>query len=226
MNLFLVLLLVVIGYFSLFIWILSRASGRYSLSFLMIISLLIYCPLIGFCSVLGNYLGEVGILLYAICIIYCVFYLAFQIRYIAAFHPKIRKMILAALLVYILAVSYITLFMRAEGSDDRVQMILFGWLSGTKEHALEHTIQNVAMFLPLGFLAFFIIMGCETKKAFLLSISVGLTYSILIETVQLLFSIGTCDIDDILANTLGAFLGALVAFISQKLIENEKHNLI
>ena len=213
MSLFLIVLLIVIGYFLLLIWITSKAGDRYSISFLMIISLFIYCPLLGICIALGNYLGEIGLLLYGLFIIYCLFYWVFKIRDMVLYRPRMRNIIIVALFAYILAVLYITIFMRTEGSNDRVQMTLFDWISGSGQESIEHVLQNVAMFIPIGFFCYIMYQDDAPKRKLLFCFSSGLTFSVIIETIQLFFSLGTCDIDDIIANSLGAVLGAAVVFI-------------
>lgn len=73
-------------------------------------------------------------------------------------------------------------------------------------------IENVIMFMPLGFLLPFFVR----KKHILIEIPVvifyGLSFSLLIELSQLL-NIRATDVDDLLMNTSGAVIGYLIYLI-------------
>lgn len=107
--------------------------------------------------------------------------------------------------------------MRTDGSNDRVQMTLFDWLLGSRFESAEHVMLNVAMFVPFGLLCFMIPEYAHLKSCLLLATSAGLTYSVIIETAQLLLKRGTCDIDDMVANACGAFLGAFFMLLVQRI---------
>ena len=64
-------------------------------------------------------------------------------------------------------------------------------------------IQNIALFVPLGLL----IRGGWTKMTIKRVALLGFLCSLSIELVQLLLRLGWFDVDDILFNTLGAYLG-------------------
>ena len=64
-------------------------------------------------------------------------------------------------------------------------------------------IQNIALFVPLGLL----IRGGWTKMTIKRVVLLGFLCSLSIELVQLVLRLGWFDVDDILFNTLGAYLG-------------------
>lgn len=69
---------------------------------------------------------------------------------------------------------------------------------------LINLIGNVALFVPIGFLA--VLAGQSTRRAIVIAVGV----SVMIEVVQ--FVLGrTADIDDVLLNALGGAMGALFA---------------
>lgn len=72
---------------------------------------------------------------------------------------------------------------------------------------LFNFIGNILLFIPFGFLIRYKSARIKTPAivvlAFLLSCS--------IETIQYLFLCGVTDIDDVLLNTLGAYIGCLIA---------------
>nr|VDG61899.1 teicoplanin resistance protein [Streptococcus thermophilus] len=68
---------------------------------------------------------------------------------------------------------------------------------------------NIAFFVPVGVLAF--ILFERTRRPVLAATLLGAGFSLLIEISQYVFSLGYSDIDDLLMNTLGAFVGAKIA---------------
>lgn len=89
-------------------------------------------------------------------------------------------------------------------------------------------VENIAIFIPIGFLLPFAFGGGArgVKKAIALSFFL----SFFAEASQLVFSLGVCETDDLLNNTLGAAVGAglYVSLISARIengalvIKNEK----
>lgn len=79
---------------------------------------------------------------------------------------------------------------------------------------------NIALFFPIGFfMPFSFKIG--SYKNVLHTLIFALVFSISIETIQYIFSLGYCEIDDVFMNFLGALFGAL-SFIISKLIESRK----
>ena len=86
--------------------------------------------------------------------------------------------------------------------------------------AVFQLLFNIVFFVPLGFIA-----GRLLRLRFVPSVLVGLATSMLIETAQLtgLFGIypyayRCCDVDDVAANTLGAMLGWLCAWLLGRVV--------
>lgn len=83
----------------------------------------------------------------------------------------------------------------------------------TKNSPIEDSFLNITLFLPFGFLA-----GYLFKKAPLWKILLwALLISTIVEILQGVFHLGLCDVDDVLNNTLGTFLGWLLYKISNHL---------
>lgn len=53
----------------------------------------------------------------------------------------------------------------------------------------------------------------DARRPLLTTVLVGAATSLAIEIAQYVFALGYSDVDDLLMNTLGAFLGALVAHL-------------
>lgn len=216
MNLFLTVLLIVAGYILVLGIVLSRADDRRAVSSVATGVLLIYGSVIVMIVFAGEYLGNVGIILYAAAIVYSCFYLIWKCCSLFRKRQRSRPHLaeLFTLLAYILAVLYVTIFMRTEGSGFEVQMQVLDWLrhAGRSDtESFQHVLQNIALFVPVGILSPLVTDGIKGK--FLSGMSLGMALSAAIETGQLVFRSGTCDIDDIIANTIGAAVGAGLAVI-------------
>ena len=71
---------------------------------------------------------------------------------------------------------------------------------------------NIAFFVPVGMLAY--ILFQRTPRPLLVTTLLGAGFSLAIETSQYIFALGYSDIDDLMMNTLGAFIGAVLAKLS------------
>lgn len=102
---------------------------------------------------------------------------------------------------YTLFIFYMTLFIRENGSQ-RYQLELF-WsycqFFTSPTLGLE-VLNNIWLFIPLGAL-----LNSLNKKQRMLLVAIGL--SVLIESMQYFFGLGLCELDDIIGNSLGAWLG-------------------
>ncbi len=79
---------------------------------------------------------------------------------------------------------------------------------------LKNTILNILLFMPLGFFLPAMDPACRSPRRILLA---GLGLSLFIEVLQI-FTYRLTDVDDLLTNALGAFLGyALTVRLSKKM---------
>lgn len=65
---------------------------------------------------------------------------------------------------------------------------------------------NVIGFVPLGFLLPVI---CPDFKKSGIVIYLGMSISVMVECLQLIMRVGSCDVDDVILNTLGTAIGYL-----------------
>lgn len=77
---------------------------------------------------------------------------------------------------------------------------------------LINIVGNVAAFMPFGF--FLPIISRRSKKWYN-TVMFGFVFSLTLETLQLVFKVGSFDVDDMILNTLGAALG----FVSYQVIQ-------
>ena len=199
-------LLIVAGYFVLFAWIMSRSGNRWSVTIMLLVSLVVYIPVICIGAVFRQYLGEMGILLYGIAAVYSCLYWLWKLYRLAVEKPEIRLRVLLLLAAYLVAVLYLTVFMRESGETERIQMQVFHWIRPENGYDFSHAFQNMILFVPAGFLCS--ALPKTERKVFIMGSSFGLLLSVIIETAQLFFRFGLCDIDDILSNFAGAVVGA------------------
>ncbi len=113
---------------------------------------------------------------------------------------EIRKGMLVLFFVYVLSVLYMTVFSRLESHNESVKLEIFG--------TVAEAIRNGAMFVPMGLL----LPMAEPKRLAGAGcvLAAGLVLSTSIESAQMIWEIGQCDIDDSISNTLGALTGFII----------------
>ena len=86
-------------------------------------------------------------------------------------------------------------------------------------HSFHNLAGNILGFVPAGF---FIPMLWKDKKGFLFTVCLTFQMSLLAEIVQLIFRVGSFDVDDLLLNTFGGMLGYLLLILLKKWRDHEK----
>lgn len=126
--------------------------------------------------------------------------------------------------IYILALVYFLFLSEGYGRRDmqdqdyHYNLVLFReirrfWIYRNKVGFLAAFLNisgNVIGFLPFGFIL--PIMHRNMKNFWLVTL-LGLTLSMFVETLQLVFKVGCFDVDDLLLNTIGAALGYIIFII-------------
>ena len=120
---------------------------------------------------------------------------------------ELRKDILLFLIVLYAAVLLkLAFFSREPGSRTDVSLVLFEtW--GTTIRAHSFFIENILMFIPFGLL---IPAAFPSLQRISLCTLTGFSCSLFLELIQLATGRGYCQLDDIVTNTAGALLGALL----------------
>ena len=107
---------------------------------------------------------------------------------------------------YLALVFMITFLSRESGDSTGVDLELGASLRiNARNNAL--VLENVLLFIPYGFCYCWWIKG---KSIFLTSIMVGFVTSLIIEGMQLVTGRGIFQLDDIITNTLGCIVGAII----------------
>lgn len=135
---------------------------------------------------------------------------------------KSKKCTLGLLIFYLVALTWIILFKFQFSIADlphlrNINLIPFGnsvIVNGTID--FSEIIQNLLVFVPYGL---FIHILWEEKPLLKQFLPIICT-SFLFEIVQFIFAIGGTDITDIITNSLGGFLGIVIAIVSKILNKN------
>lgn len=205
----------IIGYILVLSIAIARSENRRSIPAIAVIVLVLYLFACIVLYLLSSLADSPGMLVYSIsAVLSCILVAVgiFKLKDSKGFRPGPTIL----LILYLASVFFVTLFSRIDGSNSSIQMELFHFFSvyrktGEMEHTIHHALLNLAMFVPLGGLFFLTPMG--GMPHWWSCTGFGLISTVVIETSQLLLRRGICDIDDILMNTAGAFLGYLICRI-------------
>ena len=211
MQLVLVVILLLCGYVYLFQLAARRTTNRAAMPLIAIVLLVIYAgimiPFLYFISQLGS----MSAMILALMILMSMMGVFMLLSGLFRNFREINKGMMLLFILYVLMVGYITIFSRAEGHSTDVLLSFDSIEEAIDRHSLEplnHLMLNIAMFVPLGVL-FPLIHPWKLNKAMYV-IPLGLMLSTIIETTQLMLQKGQCDIEDIVANTLGGLVGLLL----------------
>lgn len=118
----------------------------------------------------------------------------------------LREFLLFLIIVYAAVLLKLAFFSREPGSRTTVDLTLFNtW--GTTMQAHAFFVENIIMFIPFGILmpTAFPVM----RNIFVCTLT-ALACSLCLEMFQLITGRGFCQLDDVVTNTLGAFIGYII----------------
>ena len=126
----------------------------------------------------------------------------------------------AFLLMYLFCLLYITLLSRSGSSSRIFRADVFAswrmWFGGNAVKG-RSILQNVALFVPLGFFLTQALSLPKRRGRFLIAVGIGFAVSLLIETVQYYTGRGWFDVEDLFNNTLGAAVGSGLFFAVERM---------
>lgn len=136
---------------------------------------------------------------------------------------RLRQLFPALLLIWTTAVLWVTLFNRSYGTQGDFQWHPLHsyremFLTGNRE-ILRSNMMNVALFYPGGLLLAALL---PKERRIPSTMAILLVYSISIELIQQALYLGRGEIDDVLHNTLGAWLGCIALSLEPKLFPTRK----
>ncbi|MBW8683652.1 VanZ family protein [Chitinophaga rhizophila] len=134
-----------------------------------------------------------------------------------------RGTVIILLISYLLAVLYIVFLEPTRGAGEHYAPPRWMPLKSTYDFIIEagqavtyyrywaffllNLLGNIIMFMPLGFLVDALSEGAANK---IKVIAIAFFFSLSIELLQLVLMIGVYDADDVVLNTLGAYLGLVL----------------
>ncbi len=120
---------------------------------------------------------------------------------------------------------YATLFTRIEDTVRVLHLQPFRLFKIAKSYPemYRSMIMNVALFVPLGISvsSLFRLKNAVTK-VFIFAALTGLFCSTLIELTQYAFALGETELDDVICNTFGTFIGSFPSLLQWLYTENKK----
>lgn len=218
MQLAMVAILLLCGYFYLYQAVARRTANKSSLVVIAIVLLGVYLLITVPVVMIISDLGDISFVLFGVLLLLSCIVLFAGLYGIMRDFRKIHKGMLMLFILYTLMIAYITIFSREEGHSTDVLLTFDSVREAIDTHSLEplqHVILNAAMFIPLGMLFPLIRPGVLDKFSYVAPL--GMMMTTLIEATQMLLKKGQCDIEDIVANTLGAILGLVLFKIGRRM---------
>ncbi len=118
---------------------------------------------------------------------------------------KAAGIIFTALAVF--AILFVTVIKRSPAEQGVNYIPLYTFKLAKAQPELIRTMEmNVFLFMPFG-MSFPFFLPEKLRLKLLLTVSVALLFSACVECAQYFLSLGMFDIDDVICNTLGAFIG-------------------
>lgn len=217
MSLIITAILLICGYLALVqaVNALSRRS-YYSSGNTIIIDVVLavmYLLICGFVGLLYVYSGYDMFTIYVTLALGVFIILILFLRFCWMNRDGMKTFNMVLFLVYFGVVLYLTVFMRIGAEvDASIVTTPFDDLTRaiqTRDPAMvQHMALNVVLFIPFGYLI--PAMNPDRLRKCSFAFLGGIMCSTVIEGAQMVFSLGQSDIDDIIANSVGAVIGYLV----------------
>ena len=211
----LLLIFAVAGYLGFLEVVMPMTPKRQSKLVVSIIVLFIYLCFLALVTLIYFSFGYDAVVLYGALLLFVLVSLVLVIRGCVLNRESMNWPPTIAFIAVCAAVAYGTIFMRQGTESTSIVMEPFQRIKEAIETGdpaeLNHDLMNMLMFVPLGLLLPLINRKVFHTASF--AFLFGMVVSTLIESMQFLFRLGECDINDIIANTLGAVVGYLICVL-------------
>ena len=135
-----------------------------------------------------------------------------------------RKFRILFLYIFYITVVIFRTVLNREGWEDPLDSVTAGlWIVMTHPYVEGpifniQAIENIIMFVPFSFIGL-LLMQYKRKNSqkVLFTICGSFLFSLLIETVQAIFKLGTFQLADLLFNTIGGLLGGVIFWVGSRL---------
>lgn len=222
MSMILTVILLICGYLAL-VQAVNAVSCQsyYSSRNMLLIDIVVAILYLVICAAVGLlyvYSGYDSTVVYAALGFGVLITLILFIRFCIQNWYSMKKGIIICFIGYFALVLYLTVFMRIGSVDTSIVTTPFDDLKNAIQYRepemISHMVANILMFVPFGYLI--PAMNPEKFRRVSFAFLGGIMTSTVIEGVQMIFSLGQSDIDDIIANSIGAVIGYLaVRFVWQ-----------
>ena len=203
--------LLLCGYLFIFRAMCSRISSKKALPLLAFVLLVVYAAVVIPLMIVLSQMGSNSFMLLALLMLSACSVLFVALYGLFVNFKYLNKKMLVLFILYLLIVSYLTIFSREEGHS-RAILLRFDQLREAIRikslEPLQHLFLNAIMFVPLGVLFPLIRPSRLAKMTYVAALALML--STIIEATQMFMTIGQCDIEDIAANTAGAVIGIIL----------------
>lgn len=222
MTIIITLILLICGFLALVqaVNALSRQSYYSSRNVILIdvVVAVMYVVVCGFIGILYMYSGWDPYVIYGALAVGVLAVLILFIRFCVINWSDMSNLHVVLFLAYFAVVLYLTIFMRIGSVNTSVLTTPFDDLKNAIQYRdpamVQHMVLNVILFVPFGYLI--PAMNPEKLRKCSFAFLGGIACSTIIEGTQMVFRLGQSDIDDIIANSVGAVLGyVMVRFVWQ-----------
>lgn len=137
-----------------------------------------------------------------------------------------RCILLVILFLYLTMIYMSTVMSRRYNTGVKISLKPFtSWsraFAGNR-YGIKLVVENLIMLMPIGFLLPFIY---RRKNGYIRAVSVGFLFSLFIEISQYLRKTGLFEVDDLINNTLGVFIGCGMASLFLKAVQLINEHLL
>lgn len=124
--------------------------------------------------------------------------------------------------ISVLAILYVTILNRESGESEIIFIPLCSLFDKSVDvEKYRVTLMNIFLFFPLGLSMTFALPN-RCKHPIFLVMTFSFLLSLVIEISQYIFRLGRCEVDDIIMNTIGAFIGAIAFMLSSIIVKNKE----
>lgn len=150
-------------------------------------------------------------------IVICMILLVFLWGYLGYREKGSRRWVLGNAVAFLgitAVIFYMTVYTRGEGVSEAVLVPFQSFREAKIQPELYRTmLMNVFLFVPVG-LSLPFVLG-KWKFPVFTTVAVACLFSAGIEYLQYRYSLGRCEVDDVIMNTLGAGIGCLAWYLSR-----------
>lgn len=125
----------------------------------------------------------------------------------------VRALYINSILLYsllIITLSFLPISLNQEKGFNYIPLVKFFKEDGLSNNILQ-SIYALLLFIPLGFLCGMQCKLMAARHTVLYAVMLGLLLSLIVEVIQLYLPFNRiCDVDEIILNVIGSFIGAVI----------------